>query len=755
MKSSAIRITAFLVAVTAGISAADINVSGIVKSDVTTPVTGALVSILGPGVSVLTDAQGKFRLTAISSVKYPLLQTVAPARPAVTGSYLRFQVASPGNQVRITVFDLLGHAMGAVVDRHCTAGSYRCAPVALLSKRAAPGMYAVQVKIGSQVTMFSVMNATGIANAGLVQTAWRGTNSALGKAAASVDTLEVAAQGFKIFHQGLATYTDSGLVIVLTAATISPNGQHLVDSLFDLLIKRIKSLDSLDSAKAAKYVDFTSLRNAFDGYLKTQDAYNMKANVGYEISTVFSLNTSDSVWKMVDSLDAYFKAIDSSNNPGMAKTMRKEGVTGLGKMLAAKTPQILMVAAKEPSFPLFIKLSFIQNIVENEVVPALDDAIRASQRIETAQSMLSMTHVVDNDTFTIDRNDVFVFDAGLHLLRAYMNMFCMYNMDIYYPGATNYSWIDTARSISSSSHTIYSLTNDTIVQKSVTNPDPAMFAGRVMHYNLTQSSFMTLRRTSQSMVKNDLLAIPSLVKTAITAIRAETGDQAYDIIKLSDVSNMDSGLVDVPKNMMDNGISSALANEFRSPETIAQFVTDLLSGPYTFNEKALRDTGGRVTDTQTIKITVNLTSWLDNPVNDLRTLLPKYQWKPESSWVSWTLDTAWVQSGYNTRSIYANVKDSLAIAAAQYDSIAVSSGNSRICYLKNPAHCWMSADSSYQFMPIDLLDDNNKAISLSAVDSLIKAKSFFPYFTDYTLHGLFPGMTRANWINLVYGSNMQ
>jgi hypothetical protein len=67
----------------------------------------------------------------------------------------------------------------------------------------------------------------------------------------------------------------------------------------------------------------------------------------------------------------------------------------------------------------------------------------------------------------------------------------------------------------------------------------------------------------------------------------------------------------------------------------------------------------------------------------------------------------------------------------------------------------MSADSSYLFMPIDLLDDNNKAIGLSAVDSLIKVKSFFPYFTDYTLHGLFPGMTRANWINLVYGNNMQ
>jgi hypothetical protein len=207
--------------------------------------------------------------------------------------------------------------------------------------------------------------------------------------------------------------------------------------------------------------------------------------------------------------------------------------------------------------------------------------------------------------------------------------------------------------------------------------------------------------------------------------------------------------------MMDNGISSTLANKFQSPETIAQFVTDLLSGPYAFNEKALRDTGGPVTDTQTIKITVNLNAWLVNPPNDMRTLLPKYQWKPESTWVTWSLDTTdfWTNPGTQ---IWANMEDSFAIAPADYDSIVVDVSNkSKICYLKNQPLYWMTIDSSYAFLPIDILDDNDKAIELSTIDSLITAESFFPYFTDYTLQGLFPGMTRANWINLIYGKDMQ
>jgi hypothetical protein len=45
------------------------------------------------------------------------------------------------------------------------------------------------------------------------------------------------------------------------------------------------------------------------------------------------------------------------------------------------------------------------------------------------------------------------------------------------------------------------------------------------------------------------------------------------------------------------------------------------------------------------------------------------------------------------------------------------------------------------------MDGNNADMN---VDSLTKAKSFFPYFTDYTFDGIFPDMTRQKWLDLIY-----
>jgi len=55
----------------------------------------------------------------------------------------------------------------------------------------------------------------------------------------------------------------------------------------------------------------------------------------------------------------------------------------------------------------------------------------------------------------------------------------------------------------------------------------------------------------------------------------------------------------------------------------ADFVTQLLSGPYTFDETI---------DSTHVNLTVNLAAWFDDPVTDLRTLLPRYKWTDEQAW---------------------------------------------------------------------------------------------------------------------------
>jgi hypothetical protein len=40
--------------------------------------------------------------------------------------------------------------------------------------------------------------------------------------------------------------------------------------------------------------------------------------------------------------------------------------------------------------------------------------------------------------------------------------------------------------------------------------------------------------------------------------------------------------------------------------------------------------------------------------------------------------------------------------------------------------------------------------SLDTLEALIDAETFFPYFDDYTFHGVFPGMTRQKWLSLIW-----
>jgi hypothetical protein len=71
-------------------------------------------------------------------------------------------------------------------------------------------------------------------------------------------------------------------------------------------------------------------------------------------------------------------------------------------------------------------------------------------------------------------------------------------------------------------------------------------------------------------------------------------------------------------------------------------------------------------------------------------------------------------------------------------------------YISQPIRHSVTIDSTYSIEPIRLVDDNGKQITYDEIDDLIDNKSFFPYFKDYTINGLFPDMTRQKWLDLIY-----
>jgi len=730
-----------------------IYVRGHVQDQSHAPVAGALVTIVGAGASDVTDNAGNFTIDQSSpSVFRPGRTVVSPHAPVVSGSMLQFYVAGTSQFVRIDVLDLRGRLVGTVVNERMTSGVYRCAPVSLVRQALPPAMYVVRVRTGSMISAHTIVQSRTVRNPFVARvSSGLSSSSAMAKSAATagVDEIEVAADGFQLHREDLSAYIDSGLVITLAATSTTTDDDDYLDSLFRLLIRRVDTLSNAGNDAEIQAVDFSSLRDAFDGYITGKDPYSTKANVGYMVSSVLALNVNASVWEVVDSLQAYIDSVDaqsSSTSTPISGGLPKRSIVALGKSMAALAPTMVMASMAEPSFPGFITLSHVQDIAQDEIIPVLDNVVRAAQRMENS-SATGLTIDVDGDTTEIDRGDIYVFDAGIRLTRAFLNILCLRDLDVFTPGTQNYTWIDSLRTMDNREFRLYTSSNDTLIETYVYDPSAAQsFAGRLMQYNLQRPGFSTIRLANHAKVKSDLLAVPELIKSAIAEIRGEVGDQTYDMIKLSDVNDMDSGLVDTRQSMIDEGVSAELADKFTSPETVADFVTELLSGPYTFDETI---------DSTHVIVTVDISALLDHPVQDLRTLVPAYQWLDQSDWFTWAASKPYTWETV-TSQIYLDVDDTIAIDGALIDSVRPDPYGmyDRICHLNTAFNYKTELDSENTFMPIRIVDDQGDSIPFGDIDSLINAKTFFPYFTDYTIGGLLPGMTREQWIHAVYGDSL-
>jgi hypothetical protein len=724
------------------------------------PIAGANVALKGYALSVLTDASGKFSLVSILAL--PFLKEQPSFAPVIKNSSLYFSVGTGGAAARFDLVNLRGRTVASWTG-NLSAGTYACDLRGLCGANAATGFYFVRAVIEDNSVTYKLFHEGGTRLPFAVKPSPYPSGYAKGSAAK--DSVVILKEGYAKKTVGVDNYVgDLGVIgLVSNLIPIEPaKADNFLDSIFQLLIDRIQKLDSVGSYADWASRDFSSLRNGFLSVLAV-DSTKVKANVGYAVSAILSLNTSQQIARLVDSLDAYSRAMDSVNNqpvsgsvsePGLYKRcLQKDGVLGLGKAMALTTSDMVLASIKKPSFPKFVTLSYIQNIVEQEAVPVLAQAIRACGRLE-AQSAMSLTVVTQGDTFKLDKGEICAFDAEAHLVKAYLSLFCIYDMDLYAPGVGDYRWVDTISNAYDSTTLTYSLKGDTLVRTRLYPPSSsALCLIRTVKYNMDRAGFLTIRKANHAQVKADLLAIPALVKAGFASVRAETGPQTYDVIKLSDVMKADSDFLNMPSDMERDGVDTALARKFRSPESLADFVTELLTGPVTL--------GGKI-DSQHVSIKVNLASLFDNPVTDLRTLFPKYQWQPENSWVvPDTSVSGWPYYVYPCKIIPGVLCDTLysfTVWSGDADRVIININASLIdstsspwpgqtdYYLKNPIAYTRSVSINQNFDPLRLIDDAGKVISLDSMQH-----NFIPYFNDYTVHGLFPEMTSHQaWMDLVY-----
>lgn len=561
---------------------------------------------------------------------------------------------------------------------------------------------------------------------------------------------------------------------------IDPNlvvNEGSIDSLFDLLTKRVESLEDAETPDDVFNTDFISIRNGFATAVSRQPE-NAKANVGFIVSSICAVNTSANIKKAIDSIQAYIEAVDNyydSNNdewilykkrsnanakrklpgnnqqiplkkaeikkPLISNVFNRKGIEGVGVVLLAESPKIIAAQSEKPSFPSFLTVSFIQKTVEEDIIPRLNDVISACNRL--TQNEMSLVMTAFGETFELDKGDILLFEAGIRLVRAGLGLFTTYNMDIQTTdGSSIINLLDDVDDEDADKY-IYRLQNDTLICLWVFNEEKyTSKITDVVQHNLKRPDFLKIRRANHEWVYNDLKMVPQLIKASIQSMKAETDQQDDDLIPAGEIFNLDADMADISMEMVEEGLSPSLAAKFSSPEALMDFVIELLTKEYTFSETI---------DGYDITMTVDLSKWFTNPVSDLKTLFPKYRLSQAHDRLISYSDKSYGNGGVNY--FWADPEDIIDIPESMIASKYLTSGQYYVTLKENfSVILWI--DSAITCVPFYLIDDSGKDLPIWNInydmDYIQILRECFPYFNDYTFNGFFPRMTTRNsWIDFL------
>jgi hypothetical protein len=560
---------------------------------------------------------------------------------------------------------------------------------------------------------------------------------------------------------------------ISTTANTSDAG---IDSMFNLLVSRVQEMENVNTAQDVYAVDFTSLRRGFGAAVNKTPAH-VKANAGFIVSSVLSINADRDLQKVIDSMDVYINDMDAYFSSGsesevlpakrttakkaalpasrfLAKTFASHGVITTGQALFAETPKILMAQTNRPSFPRFITASYIQNLIETGVVPRLNEVIAATQRLR-AQNQMSLLVTIDGEQWEIDRGDICILEGMTRAARAGFTMMCVYDYDLYTSnGVNDMRWIDSyAEAIKNVNYfnvETYSLSGDTLIRSWYYDATQALAPYMDMYrYNISRTGFLGIRRNFHTAVYSDLKEVPVLLKAGLAAINSETDNQDDDLIPSTDIFDMTSEMGEFSQEMLDEGFSTALASKFRSPEALLDFISSILANPYVFDETI---------EGRHVKITVDLSKFFTNPAPALSNYWPKFIIPSGNDrYATYTSDPYVNTTTSNVIYVYTSEDDSVRmdIPASMIDSVSGSTWDvgTKIYYLKNSYRYVKDVSTTRTDIGIQLVDD--KGAPINFYDALYRNEftrqtlaGIFPYFNDYTFRGIFPDMkTRQNWVD--------
>jgi hypothetical protein len=289
-----------------------------------------------------------------------------------------------------------------------------------------------------------------------------------------------------------------------------------------------------------------------------------------------------------------------------------------------------------------------------------------------------------------------------------------------------YDWIDEISHIQSIDCATYGIATatggDTLSVYWTYNYEQAISESilvAVAYHNLeNREDFLALRDGGNvlKLAQQDLLGMIGKLEASVDFIKnVRTGETEQNVLKLADLTGLESNLGD-PEG-------PNFARDFETIDDALTWIHGFMSGPVEFTEN-LGPYGTPFT------WTMDMSAMFDDPVEDWNDLLPYHRWNlPTGPWVAEELSDAWEYENYGNYPLdYYVYIEGACQSHTFYD----------IGYVKEYWYFYYSNITN----PIELLDGPNGDVIDLEVEKV-------PYFPDYTLNGLFPGMSRSRWLELV------
>ncbi|MCK4591267.1 MAG: hypothetical protein KAT86_05895, partial [Candidatus Latescibacteria bacterium] len=371
--------------------------------------------------------------------------------------------------------------------------------------------------------------------------------------------------------------------------------------------KAEQALDALNSSldQARDMEEFSPGEVNFseaDGLYKEAielDPSNTQAQFGAAITEILMLLQNEEILAVMDSLQSFMGEEEPSGlgfGIGIAPNVRRIALTpklvyGMAKTsVQQRTSRRVAKSAQE-----VLRVSDIQRVIEQHFIPALDYTLARLTLVEQDsdfQLILTPEFLGDEqgDSLEVDLGEVYVLDASISVLRAFLMIATAYNLDFDDNGSYDF----------------------------LQDPSDAEILRQLKRLD-KDSPFLTLRASDKlpaaGLSLND--AIEKL-EDAVGFIREETDPQDDDIIKQQYIVDLDgevdlTGESDVPQFLQDvDSVEKALSK-----------LREILSGPVQIDA----DFNG---DGQPEWLTVNLSACFISPVQNLKGLLPYHEWYSEN-----------------------------------------------------------------------------------------------------------------------------